>query len=49
MAGRPPFRGSVRAAALAAARVWPTMFGYQFVFEAVVEESSRQSTVDSRQ
>jgi hypothetical protein len=35
LARRPPFRGGVRAAALAAARVWPTMFGYQFVFEAV--------------
>jgi 2-polyprenyl-3-methyl-5-hydroxy-6-metoxy-1,4-benzoquinol methylase len=35
LAGRPPLRGVVRSGALAAARVWPTMFGYQFVFEAV--------------
>ena len=31
---RPPLAGLVRAAALAAARLWPTLFGYQFVFEA---------------
>jgi predicted TPR repeat methyltransferase len=36
-AGRPPLRDPVRAAALAAARAWPTMFGYQFVLEAVAE------------
>jgi 2-polyprenyl-3-methyl-5-hydroxy-6-metoxy-1,4-benzoquinol methylase len=32
--GRPPLRGPVRAAASAAARVWPTLFGYQVVIEA---------------
>lgn len=32
---RPPARGLARAAATASARAWPTMFGYQFVFEAV--------------
>jgi 2-polyprenyl-3-methyl-5-hydroxy-6-metoxy-1,4-benzoquinol methylase len=31
---RPPLAGVVRAAALAAARLAPTLFGYQFVFEA---------------
>ncbi|MFI5120859.1 MAG: methyltransferase domain-containing protein [Thermoanaerobaculia bacterium] len=31
---RPPFAGVARAAALAAARLWPTLFGYQFIFEA---------------
>jgi len=31
---RPPLAGVVRATALAAARVWPTLFGYQFVYEA---------------
>jgi predicted TPR repeat methyltransferase len=31
---RPPLAGVVRAAALAAARLWPTLFGYQFVYEA---------------
>jgi len=31
---RPPLAGFVRAAALAAARLWPTLFGYQFVYEA---------------
>jgi predicted TPR repeat methyltransferase len=32
--GRTPFRGPVRAFAAASARVWPTLFGYQFVIEA---------------
>jgi 2-polyprenyl-3-methyl-5-hydroxy-6-metoxy-1,4-benzoquinol methylase len=32
--GRPPLRGPVRAFATGSARVWPTLFGYQFVFEA---------------
>ena len=32
---RPPLRGAVRAAARLSARAWPTLFGYQFVFEAV--------------
>ena len=31
---RPPFAGAVRTAALAAARLLPTLFGYQFVYEA---------------
>jgi SAM-dependent methyltransferase len=31
---RPPLAGVVRPAALAAARLWPTLFGYQFVYEA---------------
>ena len=31
---RPPLAGVVRAAALAATRLWPTLFGYQFVYEA---------------
>ena len=31
---RSPFAGAVRAAALAAARLLPTLFGYQFVYEA---------------
>ncbi len=31
---RPPLAGFARAAALAAARTWPTLFGYQFVYEA---------------
>jgi 2-polyprenyl-3-methyl-5-hydroxy-6-metoxy-1,4-benzoquinol methylase len=35
---RPPWSGLTRAAATATARVWPTMFGYQFVFEAIKEE-----------
>jgi 2-polyprenyl-3-methyl-5-hydroxy-6-metoxy-1,4-benzoquinol methylase len=35
---RPPWSGPTRAAASAFAQVWPTMFGYQFVFEAVKEE-----------
>lgn len=29
-----PFRAIARSLALAAARAWPTLFGYQFVFEA---------------
>ena len=32
--GRVPVRPAVRGLALAAARTWPTLFGYQFVFEA---------------
>jgi len=36
---RPPWSGPIRAAARATARVWPTMFGYQFVFEAIKEGS----------
>jgi predicted TPR repeat methyltransferase len=32
--GRAPFARPVRAAARAAARLWPALFGYQFVFEA---------------
>jgi len=32
--GRPPARGLARAVAQASARAWPTMFGYQFVFQA---------------
>jgi 2-polyprenyl-3-methyl-5-hydroxy-6-metoxy-1,4-benzoquinol methylase len=31
---RRPFAGAVRALALLAARAWPTLFGYQFVYEA---------------
>ena len=33
--GRPPWRGPVRAAARLTSHGWPTLFGYQFVFEAV--------------
>jgi len=36
---RPPWNGTTRAIARMSARLWPTMFGYQFVFEAVKEES----------
>jgi len=32
--GRPPLAGLVHAAAIGAARLWPTLFGYQFVYEA---------------
>jgi 2-polyprenyl-3-methyl-5-hydroxy-6-metoxy-1,4-benzoquinol methylase len=32
--GRPPLRGPSRALATAAARVWPSLFGYQVVIEA---------------
>ena len=32
--GRPPLAGLARAAALSAARLWPTLLGYQFVYEA---------------
>ncbi len=32
--GRPPLSGPVRAFAIGSARVWPTLFGYQFVLEA---------------
>ena len=34
--GRPPLAPLVRAATSLAARAWPTLFGYQFVFEAEV-------------
>jgi 2-polyprenyl-3-methyl-5-hydroxy-6-metoxy-1,4-benzoquinol methylase len=32
--GRPPLSGAVRSLASGAARLWPTLFGYQFVIEA---------------
>ena len=32
---RPPLVGAARDIAQATARLWPTLFGYQFVFEAV--------------
>jgi hypothetical protein len=32
--GRLPLRPLCRGFALAAARLWPTLFGYQFVIEA---------------
>jgi 2-polyprenyl-3-methyl-5-hydroxy-6-metoxy-1,4-benzoquinol methylase len=32
--GRPPFAGAVRGFAAATGRLWPTLFGYQFVIEA---------------
>jgi len=32
--GRPPIGAPVRAAAVASARLWPTLFAYQFVIEA---------------
>jgi len=32
--GRAPLRAPVRALASASARIWPTLFGYQFVIEA---------------
>jgi len=32
--GRPPLARLVRGVFLAAARLWPTLFGYQFVYEA---------------
>jgi 2-polyprenyl-3-methyl-5-hydroxy-6-metoxy-1,4-benzoquinol methylase len=32
--GRPPLSGPVRSLASGAARLWPTLFGYQFVIEA---------------
>jgi 2-polyprenyl-3-methyl-5-hydroxy-6-metoxy-1,4-benzoquinol methylase len=32
--GRAPWRGPVRALASGSARVWPTLFAYQFVYEA---------------
>jgi 2-polyprenyl-3-methyl-5-hydroxy-6-metoxy-1,4-benzoquinol methylase len=32
--GRPPLRGASRGLAAAAARTWPTLFGYQFLYEA---------------
>lgn len=31
---RAPWRGPVRAFACASARIWPTLFGYQFIIEA---------------
>ena len=33
--GRPPLAPLARGGALLSARLWPTLFGYQFVFEAV--------------
>lgn len=33
--GRPPLAAAVRGAAVLMARIWPTLFGYQFVWEAV--------------
>ena len=33
--GQPPWTGPTRAFARTTARAWPTLFGYQFVFEAV--------------
>jgi 2-polyprenyl-3-methyl-5-hydroxy-6-metoxy-1,4-benzoquinol methylase len=33
--GRPPLAAPVRAFAAGSAKLWPTMFGYQFVIEAV--------------
>ena len=33
--GRPPLAPLVRAGAIALSRAWPTLFGYQFVYEAV--------------
>ena len=36
---RAPWIGPTRGLARSSARLWPTMFGYQFVFEAVREES----------
>ncbi len=33
--GRPPFAGAVRASAALLSRLKPTLFGYQFVYEAV--------------
>jgi predicted TPR repeat methyltransferase len=33
--GKAPFSPFVQGTALALARVWPTLFGYQFVFEAI--------------
>jgi len=32
--GRPPLAGLARATALSAARLWPALLGYQFVYEA---------------
>jgi hypothetical protein len=32
--GRPPLAGAVRAGARLLSAAWPTLFGYQFVFEA---------------
>jgi SAM-dependent methyltransferase len=33
--GRPPLAAPARGGALLLARIWPTLFGYQFVWEAV--------------
>jgi predicted TPR repeat methyltransferase len=33
--GRPPWNAAVRAFARLSSRAWPTLFGYQFLFEAV--------------
>jgi predicted TPR repeat methyltransferase len=33
--GKAPWRGPARALSRASARIWPTLFGYQFVIEAV--------------
>jgi len=35
---RAPWTGATRGLARFSARLWPTLFGYQFVFEAVKEE-----------
>ncbi len=37
--GQPPWNGAARAFARMTARAWPTLFGYQFVFETIKEES----------
>lgn len=36
--GQSPWSGPTRAFARMTARAWPTLFGYQFVFEAIKEE-----------
>jgi 2-polyprenyl-3-methyl-5-hydroxy-6-metoxy-1,4-benzoquinol methylase len=36
---RPPWSGPARAFARTSARAWPTLFGYQFVYEAEKEKS----------
>ena len=35
---RAPWSGPTRALARWSAKAWPTLFGYQFVFEAVKKE-----------
>jgi hypothetical protein len=35
IASRAPLVGPIRLFAQATARAWPTLFGYQFVFEAI--------------